>query len=110
MHEAIFDRKIWFAVQEQLKRNAVNRRSGTNARTPSLLAGILFDDNGDRMVPSHATKAGRRYRYYVSRPATEKPQDAGWRLPALTIEDTVLNGVSALLRDRFRLISEIEPY
>ena len=31
-----------------------------------LLAGLLFDDAGHRMVPTHATKAGVRYRYYVS--------------------------------------------
>jgi hypothetical protein len=29
---------------------------------------LLFDDAGHRMVPTHATKAGVRYRYYVSTP------------------------------------------
>jgi hypothetical protein len=28
----------------------------------------LFDDAGHRMVPTHAAKAGVRYRYYVSTP------------------------------------------
>ena len=28
----------------------------------------VFDDAGHRMVPTHATKAGVRYRYYVSTP------------------------------------------
>jgi hypothetical protein len=27
-----------------------------------LLTGLLFDDAGHRMVPTHATKAGIRYR------------------------------------------------
>ena len=36
-------------------------------RQPSLLAGMLFDGDGNRMTPSHAVKKGTRYRYYVSR-------------------------------------------
>jgi hypothetical protein len=32
------------------------------------LTGLLFDEAGHRMVPTHATKAGIRYRYYVSLP------------------------------------------
>jgi hypothetical protein len=105
LHEPIIDRETWIAVQEQLKRNAVNRRSGTNASNPSLLAGMLIDEDGNRMSPSHASKAGRRYRYYVSRPAAEKTPDAdtGWRLPASAIEEVVLDGVCALLRDGLRL-------
>src|SRR5450755_2807986 len=35
---------------------------------PKLLTGLLFDDAGHRMIPTHATKAGIRYRYYVSTP------------------------------------------
>jgi site-specific DNA recombinase len=33
-----------------------------------LLTGLLFDDAGHRMIPTHATKAGVRYRYYASTP------------------------------------------
>jgi site-specific DNA recombinase len=33
-----------------------------------LLTGLVFDDAGHRMIPTHATKAGIRYRYYVSTP------------------------------------------
>src|SRR5262249_21185531 len=32
------------------------------------LKGILFDAAGDPMVPTHATKRGVRYRYYVPQP------------------------------------------
>ena len=32
------------------------------------LRGLLFDDAGHRMIPTHATKNGARYRYYVSQP------------------------------------------
>ena len=29
-------------------------------------AGLLYDDAGHRKIPTHATKAGIRYRYYAS--------------------------------------------
>ncbi len=61
-HDAIIDRETWDAVQEQLKRNAIDRRRGSNVKTPSLLAGLLFDEDGDRLRPSHANNHGRRYR------------------------------------------------
>ena len=42
---------------------ALDPRSGTPATI--YLTGLLFDDANHRMVPTHATKAGIRYRYYV---------------------------------------------
>jgi len=102
-HEAIIDRKTWDAVQEQLGRNAVVRHRNSNAKAPSLLAGIITDEDGNRMAPSHASKAGRRYRYYVSKPATGTSPDAGWRLPAPMIEGAVLDGIRSFLCDRLRL-------
>jgi site-specific DNA recombinase len=36
------------------------------------LTGLLYDDAGRRMIPTHATKAGIRYRYYVSLPPSRK--------------------------------------
>src|ERR1700730_5489371 len=42
------------------------RNSGTRNHQPSLLAGMLFDGDGNRMTPSHAVKMGTHYRYYVS--------------------------------------------
>ena len=108
-HQAIIDRETWDAVQEQLARNAVVRRCRSNAKAPSLLAGLLFDGDGIRMVPSHANKAGRRYRYYLSRTTTEESADAddGWRLPARAIEEVVLREVCTFLCDGPRLIEAV---
>ncbi len=50
MHEAIIDRETWDAVQEQLGRNAIDRRSGSNTKIPSLLAGLLFDSRFEPMM------------------------------------------------------------
>src|SRR5262245_44815797 len=66
-HEPIIDPPLLDAVQAQLTSNASQRNDGGKARQPSLLAGMLFDGNGNRMTPSHAVKKNTRYRYYVSR-------------------------------------------
>ena len=44
---------------------AVTRKM-RQSRSPSILSGLLFDDRGNLMNPSHANKKGVRYRYYVS--------------------------------------------
>ncbi len=62
----------------------------------ALLAGKLFDDRGNRMSPSHATKGGRRYRYYVSQAILQgRQQDAGSlsRVAAMEIERRVVEAV-----------------
>ena len=63
----IMDRALFDAVQQKLTDQWTTRTSIRNAGD-HLLAGLLFDDAGHRMAPTHATKAGIRYRYYVSLP------------------------------------------
>jgi len=63
-----------------------------------LLTGLLFDDAGHRMVATYATKAGVRYRYYVSTPflhGEAKTALAGSvsRVPAADIEAVVVKFV-----------------
>jgi len=64
-HTPIIDQPLWDAVQARLNANTTERNSGARIRQPSLLAGMLFDGDGSRMTPTHATKKGTRYRYYV---------------------------------------------
>src|SRR6516164_7935636 len=66
-HTPIIDQPLWDAVQIRLAVNTTERTSGTRTHQPSLLAGMLFDTEGNRMTPSYAVEQGRRYRYYVSR-------------------------------------------
>jgi len=65
-HEPIVDQPRWDAVQAQLAGNDAEPRNCGKTRQPSLLAGMLFDRDGNRMTPSHAVRKGTRYRYYVS--------------------------------------------
>ncbi|GJD66815.1 recombinase family protein [Methylobacterium frigidaeris] len=63
-HQAIISRELFDAVQNKL--TSRSQGSGEHkTRSQALLTGKLFDDRGNRMTPSHASKAGRRYRYYV---------------------------------------------
>ncbi len=91
-HEAIIDRELWDQVQVRLTSNGTELREGRTSKQPSLLAGIIFDGNGDRMSPSHAVKKGKRYRYYVSNPlitGSRADAPAGRRIPAGEIERLV---------------------
>jgi DNA invertase Pin-like site-specific DNA recombinase len=101
-HEPIIDQPLWDAVQAQLTSNATQRNSGSRPHQPSLLTGLLFDSEGNRMTPSHAVKKGTRYRYYVSRPliTNDKTEgSAGLRLPAAEIEQFVTSRVRQWLLD-----------
>ncbi|MBO6718919.1 MAG: recombinase family protein [Rhizobiaceae bacterium] len=107
-HPAIIDRAVWDNVQALLSSGAGRvRGTGASSPGPSLLAGKLFDEAGDRLTPSHASKKGRRYRYYVScRMVTGKSAEsrsqsaAGWRLPAKPLENQLAHAVIAHLRSR----------
>jgi DNA invertase Pin-like site-specific DNA recombinase len=101
-HTPIIDQPLWDAVQAQLAGNAAEQNSGARNRQPSLLAGMLFDGDGNRMTPSHAIKKGTRYRYYVSRSLITKDRtenSTGLRIPAAEIEQLVSSRVHQWLLD-----------
>ena len=137
-HEPIIDRATWEAVQTCLAGNTQGERSRrTRASTPApMLSGLLYTEAGNRMIPSHAIKAGRRYGYYVeevnangrnARPSRDHDaaerlgrQSAGattvftgsnrpsvLRLPAGEIDAAVVAGIVDFLEDGRRLLSAI---
>jgi len=64
-HEPIVDRDTFDRVQEIMKGNAV-KRSKRRTESGALLTGFLYDDRGNRMSPTYASKMGVRYPFYVS--------------------------------------------
>jgi DNA invertase Pin-like site-specific DNA recombinase len=101
-HPPIIDQPPWDAVQMRIADNTPERNSGTRTPQPSLLAGMLFDTEGNRMTPSYAVKQGRRYRYYISRPLITQDQREGsiaLRIPAGEIEHLVTSRVRQWLLD-----------
>ena len=91
LHESIVDADLWQQVQDRLVQNRAVRTSRVNAAHASPLAGKIFDLAGEPLVPSHANKAGGRYRYYVSKHlVTGDPAETeGWRLPAQEVEKAI---------------------
>ncbi|WP_431282968.1 recombinase family protein [Humitalea sp. 24SJ18S-53] len=110
-HPAIIDAELWEAVQQHLAANRAAQSSGRRAQNPSLLAGLVQDEAGGRLVPTHAVKGDRRYRYYVSKPAASDEQEVdrtAIRVPAGDLDRVVADRVRELLADRgdvFQLIS-----
>jgi site-specific DNA recombinase len=90
----IMDRALFEAIRQKSLAQWSHRTIMRN-KSDYLLTGLVFDDAGHRMVPTHATKAGVRYRYYVSTPflhGEAKTASAGSvsRIPAADIEDIVV--------------------
>jgi len=70
-HDAIVPADLWAKAQAKLQNNRHERRTGKRASNTSLLAGMVKDGAGNRLIPSHSTKGDKRYRYYVTRPGGE---------------------------------------
>ena len=110
LHAAIIDAETWDAVQAKLAGNVLDRRANNEAREPSLLTGILHDERGNRLSPSHAVKNGVRYRYYVSQALLQNREgEAGSiaRIPAREIEELFAARIAALLKDSGQVIDEL---
>jgi len=123
-HSPIIDEDLWSKTQETLAANRQDRRSQSSVAGPSLLAGLLFDEEGKRLVPTHAKKGGRRYRYYASTSLirrrsgagesttddrqTETNPRTGWRLPASDLETLVETRLTGFLGDRGAVIEALD--
>ncbi len=112
-HQGIIERQTFDAVRYKLDGNAAKRRSATNAKAPSLLTGLVYDETGDRFCPTHANKNGRRYRYYISkrlmhRAGSTDATGAGWRLSAKELDGAVAQAVSDFLTDGLRVIDALQ--
>ena len=114
-HAAIIDEMLWEAVQDQLTEHRVNGSDRPKGPTPSLLAGLLYDESGDRLVASHAVKGNKRYRYYVSaRLITGHRSDApdGMRVPSADVERGVIACIRSFLTSGaslFDALQSMEP-
>src|SRR5258705_8723254 len=106
-HPPLVDAATWDAVQAQLAANHHENRARTNAKSKSLLAGLIYDDAGNRLVSSHATKNGKRYRYYVTSEGTGRSVAAAsaprhW-LSAAMIDELVLTKLKSFLTDKAQI-------
>lgn len=116
-HEPIIDRVVFDAVQDRLLANlnqVALRRSSSNA----LLRGRIVDQYDRPMSPSHTSKRGVRYRYYVSAMLVQgrRLEDGvARRIPAQEVETIVIDGLRQYLPqeilasypDKFALVQHV---
>lgn len=113
-HEAIVDEELWTRVQGVLAENRVARKLRSTATSPALLAGLVRDEDGVPMTPTHANKKGRRYRYYVSNDLivgrkNDRDEEVGSgrsgarRIPAADLEAVVERSIRSFLADEAAL-------
>jgi len=94
---AIIDKTLFQTVQQKLSAHQ-SHKTLSRQKSDHLLTGLLFDDAGHRMIATHATKAGVRYRYYASQPALHGEARTATlgsvsRVPAIEIEQAIMKAL-----------------
>jgi DNA invertase Pin-like site-specific DNA recombinase len=109
LHEAIVDRALWSQVQAQLSDHTQGQQQAQTIRSPSPLAGLVFDEQGQPLVATHACKGKVRYRYYVSKALQDgsHPDLGGIRISALELEKAVAELVAKQFDDPFTLTHKL---
>ena len=82
------------------------------APSDSLLTGILYDSEGERLTPSHSQKQARRFRYYLSQKLVNEGKASapnGIRIPAQELEALVINQLCDWLTDSDAIINALNP-
>jgi DNA invertase Pin-like site-specific DNA recombinase len=104
-HPAIVDRDTWAQARARLTANSHARHIQLAAKDPSLLAGLLYDEKGTRLTPTHTNNHGKRYRYYAQQSSQGRKRgrpregEHRWRIPATEIENAVIDRLIKQLAD-----------
>lgn len=96
-HEGIVDLALFDAVQAKLKDRTSPGSAGGPKRRVALLAGLIRDDSGRPMSPTHTQNHGRRYTYYASN-MNDNAETPALRLPAGELEQAVRRAVAKWLQ------------
>jgi site-specific DNA recombinase len=104
---AIVEPELWEKVCTLLEANNQGQRQRGRKVTPSVLAGLVFDAEGNRYTPTHAVKNGRRYRYYTSQAVIQKRRKPWYldRIPAPELEQLVWSRIQALVSSPEELLA-----
>ena len=96
-HPAIIDPKTWALARTRLAHQYPCPSHPARRERSESVGGLLFDDTGTRLTPTHTNRQGKRYRYYA-KPSSQphkrgRPREAdrGWRIPAPEIEKATVD-------------------
>lgn len=108
-HQAVIDQALWEKVQHHLAGNASEHRTRIVNTCP--LINKLYDVSGERLVPCHSNKRGRRYCYYISESLRGNPKETsptGWRLPGREIEQVITHATLELIHDEVAVTTALQ--
>lgn len=113
IHESIVNDEIFNQTQKILEKNRVDNICGEKKESHSLLAGLLYDDKGNKMSPSHSNTRKKKYRYYISQAITQsRKNDVGSvsKIPAGEIENFVKEEIKKFVKCPKTIHKYIEHY
>lgn len=111
-HPAIIDQDLWDAVQAKIAGNQQSHALRPMVASDSLLTGILFDAEGNRLTPSHSQKQSKRFRYYLSQKLVNESKAStpnGLRFPAQELETIVIKQLCDWLTDNDAVMNALNP-
>ena len=94
-HESIIAGEVFDEVQ-QIRKSVSSGPTGSCERSGALLTGLIYDDRGNRMSPTHVKKGSVRYHYYQSSVLAQGMRSKAGsvnRVPAAEIESAVIAAV-----------------
>jgi site-specific DNA recombinase len=97
-HPGIVDREVFDRVQAMLSERSVARKL-KRGNSPHLLTGLIFDDRGNPMSPTHANKKGVRYRYYISHALLQRRKEHAGSVPRVSAPEVEALICEALRRE-----------
>ena len=99
-HPAIVPESLWDGAQARLANNCPDHPDTPKTASDVLLRDRLFDDRGHLMSAVHATRRGKRYRYYASaalKPGSTKAKGSLPRIAMGVIDAFVIAQSTPLL-------------
>ena len=106
-HPPLIDRKHGTPSRPSLRPTITKIAPGPTSRVRACWRGCIYDDAGNRLVSSHATKNGKRYRYYITSQGAGRaggtPASARLRLPATMIDELLRTRLQSFLRDKAQI-------
>lgn len=114
LHDGIVEETIFEKVQKILDFNTAQVNNAVKSKHSSLLAGKLFDSNGNYMSPSHSNnRHNKTYRYYISQAIIQNRQhEAGSlsKIPSKEIEEFVKTQISTFVKDKNKIQKYLEAF
>jgi DNA invertase Pin-like site-specific DNA recombinase len=108
LHLPLIEREQWEKVQQHLSGQVNGIRQRGRAASASVLAGKIFDAEGEPLLAAHTTRRGdTRYRYYVSKALHYGSASVGLRIPADEVEQAACQALAELLGDPLHLIEQV---